>query len=292
MSTYQENRLEPGGCSFAQLDQPPIFVVGAARSGTTWVSNILASPHQVAGIHESWLFTTNAGLATLFGEQHRAGLKNGLSVLLSDQDLVRHTREFSTKIMSHALQPHHRFLVEKSPSHAWSIEILNRLYPEAKFIHVLRDGRDVAVSVLAASKSWCPTWKNSMGSSVASSARNWQALIHRVNRKSEILEDRFLEVRYEEIRAHPFEYYQKLFDFCGIPWDDEMLKQVHDDTNFEHNYRPKENGFRRGGRVGDWRSRFSIWDAWRFDCHAGTTLLDLGYAEPNWWCRFPFRSYR
>lgn len=292
MSTSQGNRLESKHCSFEQLEQPPVFIIGAARSGTTWVSNILSSPHEVAGIHESWLFTKNAGLGTLFGEQHRAGLKNGLSTVLSDEDLVRHTREFSMAIMSHALESHHRYLVEKSPSHAWSIDILNKLYPEARFIHVLRDGRDVAVSVLAASESWAPHWKMSMGNSVEASAKNWRNLVRRVRRHSELLGNRFLEVRYEELRENPFENYQKLFDFCEIPWNDEFLQHVHQDTDFELNYCPQEDGFRRGGRVGDWRSRFSISDARCFDRCAGEMLVELNYAKPNWWYRLPFCNYR
>jgi hypothetical protein len=47
----------------------------------------------------------------------------------------------------------------------------------------------------------------------------------------------------------------------------------------------------RGGRVGDWRERFGIRDAWSFERVAGGALRATGYEpDPRWWLRRPLRS--
>ena len=171
MSLYVSTESETETLTrFDQLIRPPVFVVGAARSGTTWVYDILTVSDAVAGIYESWFFSDSSGLGTLFGKAHRAGIASGLSNVLDRETLVEHVRQFAMQVMSHAIEPHHQFLVEKSPSHIYTIPLIKRVFPTARFVHVLRDGRDVSVSVRAATRSWAREWKSSHGRSVATSA--------------------------------------------------------------------------------------------------------------------------
>jgi len=268
---------------FDQLARDPIFVIGAARSGTTWISDILAAHPQVARIHESWLFTQNDGVGSLFTNAHWPPKPSGLGSLLGRDELVCHVREMVTQIMSHAIQPEHRFIVEKSPSHAFAIALICELFPGALFIHALRDGRDVCVSVRAAAQSWMPAWKMSFGRSVATSARAWRDETLYVENAVKTLGSSILEIRYEDIHADPFASYRRIFDFCGIPYDDSILQHVHQDTDFAQNYEPGENKFRRGGRVADWQRQFSLLDALIFNYVAGQRLVELGYEKNRFW---------
>ena len=104
------------------------------------------------------------------------------------------------------------------------------------------------------------------------------------------LKDRFLEVRYESLRTEPFSNYRRIFDFCDIPYDDDILQAIFKKTDFDKNYNPNELGFRRGGRIGDWRLHFNLIDAWSYNYLAGDTLIELGYEESRFWWLRKFRS--
>jgi protein-tyrosine sulfotransferase len=265
------------------LDSGPIFVVGSARSGTTWVYDILTAHPVVAGAYETWLFTGKNGLGSLFNGAHWPKKPSGLGRLLSREDLVVHVREFATNVLSHAIQPEHRHLVEKSPSHVLVMPLIFELFPNGRFIHVIRDGRDVSVSVRAAAHSWVPAWRASFGASIRTSARAWRRDIRTARRDSTQLGMRYMEIRYEELRSAPQEGYARLFDFCGISYDQERLNRVIAATDFAGHFRPNERGFRRAGRIGDWKTHFNIKDRFIFNCMAGDLLIELGYERNHKW---------
>jgi len=268
---------------FNQLVQEPIFIIGAARSGTTWVYDILTAHPEVAGVFESWLFTSNNGLKALFSSAHWPKKHSGLGNTLKRHELLEYTREMAKRVMSHAIEPKHRFLVEKSPSHIFSMTFISEIFPSSKFIHVLRDGRDVSVSVRAAADSWVRPWKDTFGRSIKTSARAWKHAVQRARNDGEKLGDRFFEIRYEEIHKNPSQAYSKLFHFCGIPFDEALLQSIWESTDFTKNYKPRETGFRRGGRIGDWRTRYSIIDSLMFNLEAGKFLVELGYEKNRRW---------
>jgi hypothetical protein len=277
---------------FEQLKAGPIFIVGAARSGTTWVYDIMTAHPAVAGVYESWLFTPRDGVQSLFTPAHWPPGDSGLGRLLSREDLLAHTRQLTRSLLSRSIQPGHRFLVEKSPNHLFAMDFIQELFPDARFIHVLRDGRDVCVSVRAAAKSWGRQWQKSFGASVRSSARAWRDAVTRAHQDGARLNDHFLEIRYEDIHRDPRTAYIRLFDFCGIPYDESLLEDIFTATDFRNNFQADDAAFRRGGRTGDWRSYFSLRDAYMFHKQAGRKLMELGYEfRRHWWLR-QFRPQR
>jgi hypothetical protein len=275
---------------FAQLEKAPLFIVGAARSGTTWVHDIYKAHPLVAAAFETWLFTER-GLGIFFTETHFPSPNSGLGRLMSRDDMLEISRKLAREVLSKAIQDEARFLVEKSPNHLFHAALIREIFPNARFLHVLRDGRDVSVSVRAAVNSWQPSWGNSFGRSVASHAASWEISISRARSLKERIGEDFMEIRYEDLRRQPFENYARLFDFLGVPYDDAILQTVHEKTDFEKNYEGGEERFRRGGRIADWRKRFSLLDALHFQRKAGKTLIELGYADSPWWwtelLRFP-----
>lgn len=265
------------------LVSDPIFIVGAARSGTTWVFDILSSHPLVCGVYESWLFTRDNGLGSLFTPAHWPPRRSGLSSLLDRQALIEEVRGLSLRLMTRNLDPGQIYLVEKSPSHIYSMPLIHEIFPGARFIHVLRDGRDVAVSVRSASKSWVPQWKLSFGRSINTSGRAWKHAVLRARADSSELGDHFMEIRYENLKSDPERNIKALFDFCGIAITQSQLEITLRETDFAANYNPRESAFRRGGRVGDWKSRFSLLDALRFNLAAGDTLIELQYEKSRFW---------
>jgi hypothetical protein len=275
----------------SRFDSGPIFVVGAARSGTTWVYDILTAHPKVAGVYETWLFTMNQGVGNLFGPGHYPPGHSGLGRSFPRQELVGEVRQFAGNLLARRLGPDHRFLVEKSPSHVMTMPLIQEIFPEARFLHVLRDGRDVSVSVRQAAKSWAPRWRESFGRSVYTSAWAWKQTIRRTRRDRPGLGEAFLEIRYEDLKADPIAGIARLFDHCRIPWERALLDQIAAKTDFEANYRSSESNFRRAGRVGDWRSRFTLIDRLAFNLAAGATLIDTGYEADRRWV-LPFDGWQ
>jgi Sulfotransferase family len=267
----------------AQLESGPVFIVGAARSGTTWIYDMLTSHPLVAGAYETWLFTMNQGVGSLFGPAHFPPGHSGLGRSFTRDVVVQGVREFVTTLLARGLEPQHRFLVEKSPSHVMTMPLIREILPEARFVHVLRDGRDVSVSVRAAARTWAPRWRETFGRSIQASAWAWKQTIRRVRRDGPGLGDCLLEMRYEDIKADPTSGLARLFDHCRVPWDRELLDQIVSRTDFDTHYHSSESGFRRGGRVGDWRTHFSVLDRLVFNLTAGDTLIDTGYEPDRRW---------
>lgn len=277
--TQQQKDSRP----FGRLVAEPIFVVGAARSGTTWVYDILTAHPLVAGAFETWLFTPADGLKSLFSEAHWPPRRSGLGGVLARAELLSYTRDMAERVLSHYIGSTQIYLVEKSPSHLFAIPFIHELFPDARFIHVLRDGRDVAASVKAAAESWAPAWRKSFGKSIKASARAWRHAVKFALRQGDVLGGQFMEIRYEELSRDPFNAYRRLFEFCRIPYDEAVLQTIYARTDFQSNYRPSRKAFRRKGIIGDWRTEFNLLDAVMFHAEAGEKLRLLGYEKNSLW---------
>lgn len=268
-----------------QLDVAPIFVVGNPRSGTTWVLDILRQHPEVAAIHESYLFSPQDGLAALFNRSGWMERHRGLGTLMTREELIADVRELAARWLARTLEPGHRFLIEKSPAtHLYVMELIAEIFPEARFIHVLRDGRDVAVSVRAASRSWAPRWKKSFGRSMLRTARVWRNAVRIARNSGNKLGDRFMEIRYEEIKGDPLGASRRLLEFCGIPYDDQLLQEIYEATDFKQQFQGGEDQFRRAGRIGDWRKSFTVLDCAIFNVAGGDVLVEAGYVRNRLWC--------
>lgn len=264
-------------------------MVGHPRSGTTWTYDILTAHPLVAGIFESWLF---AGFASLMAPEHWdqshladlqevTGYRTGLSQLIRRDELLADLREQAAKWMARALGPGDRYLVEKSPVHVLHVPLIANLFPEARFILVVRDGRDVVSSVRAAGRSWSPHWAPAGRRMVTHWARSWAQdahLTHSFDRHPAVA----TTVRYETLRANPRAEARRLFEFCGIPCSPDELDGIVERTSLAA--QPTgEDRFRRNGRSGDWKRDWSRIERLLFERTAGTALRDLGYERTRWW---------
>ncbi|MGZ4202495.1 MAG: sulfotransferase domain-containing protein, partial [Thermoleophilaceae bacterium] len=147
---------------------------------------------------------------------------------------------------------------------------------------VIRDGRDVAVSMDVASESWAPEM---MRTPLFVRGRVWASGVQKIRSVGETLGDRYMEISYEELRGEFVPAARRLFEFAGVPCDDDLLEQVGDSTQLStYSSETRESRFRGQGRSGGWRERFGVREALRFDRAAGELLVELGYAaDRRWW---------
>lgn len=284
------------GDALTTLDAPPVFVVGMHRSGTTWVYDILAAHREVAGVFESGLFSPNLGLGGLFHQSHWHGEGEDreeyeeffgsayrLRQLLPKEEMVDDIRAISSRWLAKALEPHHRYLVEKSPEHVYMLEAINELFPDAAVVHIVRDGRASLASGRSAAAAW-PS--NQMGSfEVAHYSRSWCDTVLGTRQRAEELGIRYFELRYEDLRTEPREWARRVLDFCRIDTDEEQLDAIVASTDLE-THTTGNDRFRRTGKVRGWERDLGIWEGRVFHRVAGALLLELGYETDRlWWGR-------
>jgi hypothetical protein len=165
-------------------------------------------------------------------------------------------------------------LVEKTPTHTFYAELILERYPEAKIIEVLRDGRDVCVSLemLGKIQDWCPKkregqiemWKNHIekGLELLSNKR---------------FDRRVLIAQYEKLKEHPRREIKRMFEFAEIDNSPELVAQIAQATDFKNLKNIESGRHLRKGVVGDWKNHFTNKDIKLFKEMANDLLIKLGY---------------
>jgi hypothetical protein len=256
------------------------------------VLDVLTAHPAVAGLFESLIFTGNGLAAPLRPvhwdrERSRAMFDRemGLGQILEREEVIADLRDLAARWLARALDPQHRFLVEKTPASADAIETVATLFPDASVIHVLRDGRDVALSTVVAQRTWqrrgrdrdVPPMRQRYMWRVGA---RWAGHVAAIRHQALTLPLPFYEVRYEDMHARPRATARDLFAFCGIRIEDELLDEILDQTHFAKLPRTGPEEFRRTGRVGDWRREFSRLELLLFTAAAGEVMEQTGYGGP------------
>jgi hypothetical protein len=172
-----------------------------------------------------------------------------------------------------------RLVGDKVPGYVRRIPTLHALWPEAKFVHIIRDGRDVSLSAINWSRAYklarrYSTWTEDP----ATTAAEWWEWHVRLGREDggSLAPQLYQEVRYETLVSVPEETCAALCDFLGVPYDDAMLKfheRMPDPCFYvkQNKWRIIVTGLR------DWSTQMPAQDLERFEAAAGELLEELGY---------------
>jgi hypothetical protein len=202
-----------------------VFIVGCPRSGTTWLQRLLASHPAIRTGPESDIFSKYAGRAirAFRADRNRPRLK-GLRCYLSEADFLALQRSFVLKALSKVLDPlgPREIFLEKTPEHALYIGDIHACFPGARFVHLLRDPRDVTASLLAAERSWGSRWAPS---TARAAGRMWINYVSAARSAGATLSpSQFLEVRYERLRSDTETELKRCASFLGVIWDDTAIR--------------------------------------------------------------------
>jgi len=113
-----------------------VFVIGAGRSGTTLLAHMLSSIDGFLGLDEKryiWSYGKPWARSDVRGEHD------------CNEKICGFIRDYFTKaVKRHGNDVTH--IVEKTPSNCFRVPFINKVFLDSKFIHIIRDGRDVALS--------------------------------------------------------------------------------------------------------------------------------------------------
>ncbi len=163
---------------------------------------------------------------------------------------------------------------DKTPIYTSYIPLLHHLFPTARFVHVIRDGRDVALSTL---DKW---GSKEFHVDIYYAARNWVRRVRQAREGGARLgKHLYYELHYEQLVQQPEQELQKLCHFLGEEYlpqmahQDRLARQWIKPGGFHDPVRRPPNA----GRVDRWRREMSPRDLRLFQRVAGDLLLELGY---------------
>ncbi len=284
---------------------PYLFIVGCPRSGTTLLQRLLDCHPQVAITPEThwiprWFHDHQGKGITADGRVSKKLLRKlsphprfaELGVTprrdhfrVKGEGRVSYARFVSSLFDLYGEQRHKPLVGDKTPGYAREISTLHALWTEAKFVHLIRDGRNVALSILnwERAKSWKPgegaarfrTWAEDP---LITAALWWEWHVRLAREAGARLGAAlYHEVCYEALVDRPADECRVLCDFLGVPPDDALVRnyeeQVPNNSRGadKHPWMPVTRGLR------DWQSQMPAAEVDRFEAAAGGLIEELGY---------------
>lgn len=241
---------------------PPLFLVGCGRSGTTLLRMILNTHPELAIPQESQFIYKLARRLATGRDPGRLQTEQQWEVLvrLLEKDSFVARWDFSRETLRHRLNclPERSYAAafravfsefmkqqgktrwgDKTPQHVQYLLLLDRLFPTAKFIHIIRDGRDVALSLKG--RAWGPR-------TTALAGYYWKWLVLSGMVGGALLgPERYREVRYENLVLHPEATVRALCQWAGLQYTPAMLD--YHGTRAAHQYAQGANGPKADCRV-------------------------------------------
>lgn len=282
---------------------PAPFIVGVPRSGTTLL-RLMLDAHPTLAIPPETYFapdlidqcrtgTTAPELIAMLTAHRRWGDFN-----VDPAELERRFAQNGELRPAPALRAFYELYAEgqqkerwgdKTPRYVRSMRKIGKVLPEARFIHMIRDGRDAAVSHQDATvKEDVPMRRQ---------ARKWKRRIRKARKESEDLTG-YIEVRYESLVTDPEAEVRRVCELIELDWDPAMLN-YHEtagermaelgrdlpaaEGRVEKAGEDRLAGFTltseppRTDRIARWRSQMTEADRVEYEDVAGDLLAELGY---------------
>ena len=277
---------------------PYLFIVGCPRSGTTLLRRIIDANRQIAITREThWIAkrfekrqgVTPDGLVTpellswLLSDEKftRMGIgQDELEGLVAGEEPVSYSTFVTGVFDLYGKGQGKRLVGDKTPGYVRRIPTLHALWPEAKFVHIIRDGRDVSLSATSWSRAYklarlCSTWAEDP---ITTAAVWWEWHV-RLGREDggSLAPELYHELRYEELVSRPAKTCETLCDFLGIPYDEAMLKFHEGRENADPNLDAKKGWWPLTPGLRKWSQQMPAEDLERCEAAAGDLLEELGY---------------
>lgn len=266
----------------AQSGSTGLFIGGCGRSGTTVFKEMLQRHPAVACGPE----------ASFFGIKfYPANISNRWPFSFAEIDAwVNRTSsvvQFADEFLTHYAKEQGKTLwADKTPNNVRATGRILHSFPNGRFIHVLRDARDVVCSLRTHPKEQIikgrvtPVKTNKP---IALCARRWAqdvacGLPYRGH-------PRYMEVRYEELVGEPAEAMKRVCDFLQLDYADELINPTNDSEKRRADVLNNSGatGKLTNVRVGRWRKDLSPRERMVTAATCGELMIATGYSADNTW---------
>lgn len=280
----------------AALAKEIFFVVGAPKSGTTWLQKMLDTHPDILCSGEGHfrrfiaefghiIKNYNQGQATIANYVYEG---NPCYAPFSDEMFDFLVTDFVCLMLGQRLsQKNATFIGDKTPLHVESMETLLTLFPSAKFIHIIRDGRDMAISITRhsdrmANRPTTATGQDIFYECIKEAAQRWHNAIQAALAFKQKFPAHYHELHYRDLKQSPLTTMEKVVTFLGAASSPDILTQMIEANRFEilagrTSGTEDVTSFYRKGIVGDWVNHFDTRAIEIFNQYAGQSLEAVGY---------------
>jgi Sulfotransferase family len=288
------NKIEPSTKVRARPGVRPVFVVGCPRSGTTLLHHMILSSGDFA------VFPMESGAFCYFGlkfpnlgslRQRRRLLEfwlssrwfavSGLEPSSIQSRVLEECRNIGDflRIVMEAMcrQQGVRRWAEKSPAHALYIPEIKRSIPDSLIVHIIRDGRDVALSLANFERISPFLWKG--GQTLPALGVYWKWIVRRARSAGRQIGPDYYELNFEDLVQNPSATLAALGRFIDQDLDYERILRagIGSVTQPESSFKgvSSSGDFKPLGR---WKQKYSPPELAKFESLVGDCLEEFGYA--------------
>lgn len=309
------------------------FIAGEMRSGTSWLRRTLSAHPEIACGHEGSFFgrdysreeipvytgpVSSFTRALTVSEEFKVWHELPWNQWSDgyEEDLRNLTRlSIDYFLAKEVARTGKRIVGDKSPQHTGCLDEIHEIYPDARVIHIVRDGRDVAISAM---HHW---WREAQDRAVrvfeltpeeleirdayledregflasgrsifteerlSQLARRWNYRVGKAHRDGTALYgERYLEIRYEDLLQNTSNSLRRILELLDARRDAGIIERCIRASSFERASNRQQGeedprSFFRKGVAGDWRSVFTERDREIYEELAGDQLIKMGYGE-------------
>ncbi len=213
------NPIKSQNVSKSDITNDPIFLVGFPRSGTTLLEHIIAAGGYTVSDERPFIPTLRGALSQIMGNDFRYPD----DIVKINSDAGRRLREFYWNLVKKFLDvgPAEIRLLDKMPLNICDLGLIERVFPDARILVVLRDPRDSCLSNFM--QNFEPDSAMASFLSLDSTVAAYAGVMGLWLKYRKILSLPFLEVRYEDLVDDFEETARAVMDFIGAPWSDSIF---------------------------------------------------------------------
>jgi len=274
----------------SSLADPVLFIGGAPRSGTTLLRNMVASHPLLAVPDESYF------IRTVWKKLLRLGRSDDLDLawkLIKNERFFKQWKLAPSRVeevlaahppvsypdlvrvlfAAYAQGVGKPLTADKTPSHAHNFDWFAACFPQSRFVHVLRDPREVCMSLSV------QPWHRR---GIAQAAWEWTDTVRAARRAKVGLSTRYIEVRYEDLVRDPEAELRRLCGFAGLSFAQDMLDYPRSANLLLDDHHTLSRGLLRAGLRG-WQDELESDDVALIELIAGRLMDEVGYDCVTCW---------